>query len=416
MPAEGALAVNATKVPASPRSLGPVTAIVALLLLLGLQPITTDLMLTALPALATDLRVPLAPVQMTMSALILAFGLAQLAVGPVSDRFGRRPVLLVGLTLYLLACVGAALATQIDQVVVWRGVQGAAMAAAVVCGRAMVRDLYTPAQGGQVMARALGGLGVIAIVCPPLSGALVSLAGWRAAIGAMAVSGMLALAFVVWRLPETAERLRPDALRLAPLLRQTRAILGHRSFLAWAALVTCSYGGLFVFLSGSGIVLIRVLRLSPTLAGAVISLCAVGYIAGTLLARRWIARHGLANAVVRAAGFSALACALQLAQAWADIRSVWAVMLPVVVYTFGHGVHQPCGQTGAVASFPAAAGQASALAGFITAAVAFFIGLWFGQALDGTTRPLALGMGIAAGLTALVAWTAVRRFGEGDHG
>ncbi len=394
------------------RSLGPVSAIVALLLLLGLQPITTDLMLAALPALAGDLGVSLAPVQMTMSALILAFGLAQLLVGPLSDRFGRRPVLLVGLTLYLLASLGAMLASQITQVVVWRGLQGAAMAAAVVCGRAMVRDLYTPQQGGQVMARALGGLGLISIVCPPLSGALVALAGWRAAVAAMLAAGMLALAFVWWRLPETASRLRHDALRLAPLLRQTRAILGNRSFLAWAALVTCTYGGLFVFLSGSGIVLIRVLGFSPTQAGGVISLCSASYVAGTLLARRWIARHGLAHAVVRAAGFSALACVLQLAQAWLDWRSVWAVMLPVVVYSVGHGVHQPCGQTGAVAAFPAAAGQASALAGFITAVVAFFIGLWFGQALDGSTRPLALGMGVAAGLTALVAWTAVRRFAE----
>lgn len=394
------------------RVLGPVAAAGALILLLGLQPVTTDLMLAALPALAGDLHASQASVQLTISALILAFGLSQLACGPLSDRFGRRPVLLVGLSLYLLAALGAAFAADVAQVVAWRALQGAAMAAAVVCGRAMVRDLYTPQQGAQVMARALGGLGVIAIVCPPLGGVLVALAGWRASMGAMAVAGAAALAFVVWRLPETAPQLRLDALRLAPLWRQTRAILSHRGFLAWAALVTCSYGGLFVFLAASGIVLIRVLGLSPTAAGLAMSLCSASYIVGTLLARRWIARVGLARAVVRAAGLSATASLLLLGQAWLDLRSVWAVMLPTMVYALGHGIHQPCGQTGAIGPFPRAAGQASALAGSLTAVVAFGIGLWLGQALDGTARPLALGMGWAAALTTLVAWTGVRRYGD----
>ena len=126
-----------------------------LALLMGLQPITTDLMLPALPALAADLHAPMAPVQLTMSALILAFGLAQLVWGPVADRVGRRPVLLLGLALYTLASLGAAQAGSVMAVVVWRALQGAAMSAAVVCARAMVRDLYEPQEGAMVMARAL---------------------------------------------------------------------------------------------------------------------------------------------------------------------------------------------------------------------------------------------------------------------
>ncbi len=394
-------------------AIGPATAAFALALLLGLQPVTTDLMLAALPALAADLHAPMAPVQLTMSALILAFGVAQLVWGPVADRFGRRPVLLVGLTAYLISGTAAALAGDVWQVIVWRSIQGAAMSAAVVCGRAMVRDLYEPHHGAQVMARALSGLGLIAIACPPLGGVLVAAAGWRAAIAAMAVAGMLALAFIVWRLPETIPQRRPDATRIGPLAAQTRRIVAHPAFFAWAVLVACAYGGLFVFLAGSGFVLIKVIGLSPATAGLVMSLNSLSYIGGTFLARRWIPRHRLAGAVARAAWFTTAAGALMLVEAVIDWHHTAAVMVPMVLFALGHGVHQPCGQTGAVGPFPHAAGLASAIAGFFTAVVAFGVGLWLGRALDvDSVRPYALAMTVASALTALVAWTLVRRWGE----
>jgi DHA1 family bicyclomycin/chloramphenicol resistance-like MFS transporter len=387
-------------------------AALVLALLMGLQPVTTDLMLPALPALAADLHAAMAPVQLTMSALILAFGLAQLVWGPVADRIGRRPVLLLGLALYVVASVAAAAADQVMAVVAWRALQGAAMSAAVVCARAMVRDLYEPHEGAMVMARALTGLGLLAIVSPAIGGALVADLGWRAAVAAMGVVGAALGLFIALRLPETARFQRPEATHWRPLLRQMAATLGHPGFRAWTALVACSYAGLFTFLAGSGFVLIGVLGLAPGRAGLVMSSCSVAYIAGTLLCRRWIPRLGLVGAVGRAAWFSLAACAAMLLLAATDSRSLLAVMLPTWLYALGHGVHMPCGQAGAVGPFPKAAGLASALAGFVTAVAAFAIGLWLGHALDGTVRPFALTMGTAAGLTVLVAWTLVRRSGE----
>jgi DHA1 family bicyclomycin/chloramphenicol resistance-like MFS transporter len=393
--------------------LSPAFAAVVLALLLGLQPITTDLMLPALPAMAGDLHAGMAAAQLTMSALILAFGVAQLVWGPVADRFGRRPVLLAGLALYTLASIGAVLAGDVMQVVIWRAVQGAAMSAAVVCARAMIRDLYEPQQGAHVMSRALSGLGLLAIASPLAGGLLVAGWGWRAAVTAMGVAGVLLGLFVALRLPETAHQRHRDATRLRPLLAQLALTLRHPGFRAWALLVSCGYGSLYVFLAGAGFVLIRVLGLSPAAAGAVMSSCSVGYIAGTFLCRRWLPRHGLAGAVGLAARFSLAACAGLLLLAAADLRSVWALMVPVLLFAVGHGVHQPCGQAGAVGPFPRAAGLASALAGFITALVAFAVGLWLGQVLSVTSlRPFALTMGAGAGLTALVAWTLVRRHGD----
>ncbi len=388
-----------------------------LALLMGLQPVTTDLMLPALPALAADLRAPMGAVQLTMSALILAFGLSQLVWGPVADRFGRRPVLLLGLALYTLASLGAALAGSVAAVVLGRALQGAALSAVVVCGRAMVRDLYEPHEGGMVMARALTGLGALAIVSPLVGGALVAGFGWRAAVLAMGVVGAASGLFIAWKLPETARHRRPEATQLRPLLRQIGATLRHPGFRAWAALVGCTYGGLFIFLAGSGFVLIGALGLSPAVGGAVMSTCAMAYIAGTLLCRRWIPRLGLAGSVGRAAWITLAACVALVLLSQRRDPSVLAVMAPVWLYALGHGVHMPCGQAGVVGPFPKAAGLVSALAGFAMSAMAFGIGLWLGQALapgmaGGTVRPFALGMAAAALATVAVAWTLVRRDGE----
>jgi DHA1 family bicyclomycin/chloramphenicol resistance-like MFS transporter len=244
---------------------------------------------------------------------------------------------------------------------------------------------------------------------------LVAAWGWRAAMVVMGLAGAALTVFIAVALPETAQHRRPEATQLRPLLRQLAATLGHPGFRAWTALVACSYGGLFIFLAGSGFVLIQVLGLAPSWAGLVMSSCSLSYMVGTLLCRRWIPRFGLVGAVRRGAWFTLAACAALIMLAITDSRSLLAVMAPTWLYALGHGIHMPCGQVGSVAPFPKAAGLASALVGFATAAGAFCIGLWLGRSLDGTVRPFALGMACAAAMTALVAWTLVRRDGERLH-
>ena len=124
--------------------MAPGLTILLLSLLLGLQPITTDLYLPALPALTEGFGASMVQAQLTLTALMLAFGLSQLIWGPLSDRFGRRPILLLGLTAYVLASVASTLAPTMEALIFWRTLQGAAMGAAVMCARAIVRDLYSP--------------------------------------------------------------------------------------------------------------------------------------------------------------------------------------------------------------------------------------------------------------------------------
>jgi DHA1 family bicyclomycin/chloramphenicol resistance-like MFS transporter len=381
----------------------------ALSLLLGLQPVTTDVYLPALPMLTAALGAPMSAAQLTMSALMLAFGVAQLFWGPAADRFGRRPVLLWGLGLHCAASVGAALAGSIEALIVWRALQGAAMAAAIVCARAIVRDLYEPVEGAQVLALALTGLGLIALLGPLVGGAASALWGWRSALAVVAVVVAFTLAFVALRLPETAPHLNPRATQWRPLLRSWREIAGHRVFRAWALLVACTYGGLFTVLAASSFIYIDVLGMTPTAYGLAMALGSLTYLCATLVCRRWIARHGLAATVRRGGWFTLAGGAAAALLAAAGVQTVWAVLLPQCLFLFGHGMHQPCGQTGAVAPFPRAAGTASALAGFLLALVAFGVGRWLGVALDGSTRPLAFGLAFGSLATCAVAWTLVQR-------
>ena len=394
---------------AAPARPSPALAATAIALLLGLQPVTTDIYLPALPELTLALSAPMPMAQLTMSALILAFGFAQLVWGPVADRVGRRPVLLAGLGLYTLASIGSAAAGSIEALIGWRTLQGAALGAAVVGARSMLRDLYEPTEGARVMSLALSGLGVIAIFGPILGGLAAGWLGWRAALALVAAFGAATLAFVAWRLPETLALRNPQATAIGPLLRSWARIARHPTFIAWTLLVSCTFGGLFTFLAGSSFILIDVLGLSPGVYGVALGSASIAYLGGTFVCRRWILRHGVTGAVARGAGFTLAGGAAMAGLALAGVHSLWAMLLPQWLFSFGHGIHQPCGQAGAVGPFPQAAGAASALAGFVLAVTAFGIGQWLGVALDGSVLPFALGIGFWAAATAATAWILVRR-------
>lgn len=408
-------APSATVSPALPRvAVSQGLAITVLALLLSIQPVTTDLYLPALPSLTRDLGAPVTAGQLTLSALLLAFGASQLVWGPLSDRFGRRPVLLWGLAIYTLASLGSAFAPSMTLLVAWRTAQGAAMGAVVMSGRAIVRDLYDPLAGARTMSKALTGLGLIACLCAPLGGLLSQTLGWRAALLALTVYAAGTLALVALRMPETLHTPNPRALQPATLARTWVLVLRNPTFWAFCLLTTCSYGGLFTFLAASSFVFIEVLGLARTQYGWVLLSTALAYFGGTFLCRRLLARHGLRRSVALAGGLS-LAGGLGLAAvAGLGVRHPVALLAPFYLFMVAHGIHQPCGQTGSVGPFPQAAGVASALNGFVMMLVAFAIGGWVGTHLNGTVWPLVQGILFWSVALALVAWTLVRRYGEPD--
>lgn len=387
----------------------------ALALLLGLQPLVTDLYLPALPALKRSLGASMEQAHLTLSALILGFGFGQLFWGPVADRVGRRPVLLLGLSCHFVFSVAAAAAPDITALIWARALQGACLAAAVVCARAMVRDLYAPHEGVQIMARGLSGLAMIALFSPLVGGLAAQWLGFRGALAMVAVAGAAVLIFVWLALDETVPQRNPLATRWIEMARNGRRIAAHPSFRAWTALVAGTYAGLFVMLTSSSFVLIDLLGLSRAGYGAMLAGCSASYLAGTLLCRRWAARIGAQRTVARGAIFTLLGGVTLATLSLAGVRNVWAIIVPCWVYAVGHGIHQPCGQAGLVGPFPAHAGAASALAGFALSGVAFGVGLLTGALLHDSVLPLTLGMGLGAVFTALVAWGPVRRHGLDAH-
>ena len=396
----------------TPAAMSPGLIVLILSMLLGIQPVTTDLYLPALPAMTTSFDAPTSQAQLTLSALLLAFGCSQLVWGPLSDRFGRRPILLWGLAAYTLASIGSVLAPSMALLIVWRAVQGAAMGAAVMAARAIVRDLYLPADGARIMSKGLSGLGVLAALSAPLGALLAEWFGWRAALMAVAIFGGCTLTMIALRFEETLRQKNPHALRPATLIRTWLQIISNPTFLAFSALSAASYAGLFTFLASSSFVFIKVLGLSRTQYGLVMFFMCFSYLLGTFACRRLLTRFGLRKTVALAACLSLLGGTLMGALAWAGISNVWAVMLPFFIFMVGHGVHQPCGQSGAIGPFPQAAGAASALNGFLMMVVAFAMGGWLGTHMDGSVLPLTNGVWFWSIFIALSAWTLVRKYGE----
>jgi DHA1 family bicyclomycin/chloramphenicol resistance-like MFS transporter len=392
--------------------MSPAVVVLLLTLLLGIQPITTDLYLPALPTLQRELSASMSATQLTLSALIICFGLAQLVCGPLADRFGRRPVLLVGLSVYTLASVGGALAPSIEWLIAWRALQGAGMAAAVTCGRSIVRDLYPPHEGARVMSRALSGLGLIAMASPLVGGMVAQWFSWQTALMVVAVCGAVTLGVVSWRYEETVPMRNPRATQIGPLLRNWAAVASHPTFRAWTLLSGFAYGALFFLLAGSSFVYIGLLGTSKVSYGLIMLSQSFAYMVGTFWCRRLLARHGLRGAVRRGALFTLAGCLGMAAFALAGVHAVWAVMLPSWLYCVGHGVHQPCGQAGAVGPFPDKAGTAASLSGCWMMLVAFGVGLFLGGAPSGSAYPMTLGMSTLGLLLCATAWTLVQRHGD----
>ncbi|WP_367172061.1 multidrug effflux MFS transporter [Hydrogenophaga sp.] len=398
--------------------MSPALVVLVLTLLLGMQPITTDLYLPALPAITQGFGASMPQAQLTLTALLLAFGTSQLVWGPLSDRFGRKPILLWGMGLFVVAAIGGAFATSMGNLIAWRTLQGVGMGSAVMCARAIVRDLYAPTEGARMMSKGLTGLGVIACAAAPTGGLLSDLFGWRVALLSLAVFAAITLAVLVWRFEESLPQRNPQALQPGRLIANWLQIARHPTFWAWTLLATGSYAGLFTYLASSSFVMIGVLGLSKTQYGLVMFTMSLSYIVGTFICRRLLVRLGVRRTVALAAVVTLTGGTLMGALPLLGVHSLWSVLLPFYLFMLGHGVHQPCGQSGAVAPFPQTAGAASALAGFLMMLVAFAVGGWLGLALStpslgaGTVRPLTDGIWFWSAVISGTAWTLVQRHGE----
>ncbi|MEO0318895.1 MAG: hypothetical protein RL404_2572 [Pseudomonadota bacterium] len=366
----------------------PILVLVTAMLMM--QPLSTDLYLASLPSLATVFNVPVSTVQLTLTLFVISFGSAQLLVGPLSDRFGRRPVLLTGLGLYVAASALCALSQSIELLIAARFLQALGCCAAVMIARAIVRDAYAPEHSARVIARASTWISLAPIIGPILGSWLQVTFGWRSAFVALGTFAACVMAACILRLPETNEHKNPEATNLHGLLDNYRLVLGSREFWLHVMPASLSYGGIFLFISGSSFVLIKVLGVPTQWFGFCFGAGVSGYMTGTLVCRRLLKSVSgeqalrIGTAVSLAAGVYFLAATLLGLWHWAMV--VLAMFLAMV----SHGINFPVTQSGAVAPFAKQAGTAAGLMGAVMMAFAFTIGSIVGATHNGTLYPLAI--------------------------
>lgn len=357
---------------------------------LMLQPLSTDLYLASLPGLASAFDVPVSKVQLTLSLFVIGFGGAQLIIGPLSDRFGRRPILLGGLALYVAASALCGLSQSIGMLIAARFLQALGCCAAVIIARAIVRDAYDPAHSMRVVAKASTWLSLAPIFGPILGSYLQVTFGWRAAFVALGLFSAGLMALSTWRLPETNMHKDPRATELRGLLANYRIVLGAREFWAHALPGALSYGSIFSFISGSSFVLIKVLEVPTAWFGYCFAFGVSGYMSGTILCRRLLHTLG-AHRTFRIGSALSLVTGVAFLAAVAAGIAHWSLMLAAMFLTMGaHGINFPIAQSGAVAPFPQQAGTAAGLMGALYMSVAFAVGTIVGATHNGTLYPLAL--------------------------
>lgn len=393
--------------------MGGALVVLVVMLMTAVQPVATDFYLAALPAIRNDYGASVAVVQLTLSLVVLSFGVSQLLWGPAADRFGRRPIMIAGLLLYAGGALVGALAPVIDVLIAARVAQGLGIAAAMVCGRAMVRDLFEPRQGTRVMAMAMTGLACLTMLVPAAGALLAARFGWRATLLAMALFGAVTLVLVLARVPETVPLRNPEATRLGPLLRGYVLIGKHPGFRSWTLLNSAGYGANFGFFSSSAYLFIETFGVSRMAFGGVIGGASVAYMIGTILCQRWIRRIGMLRAVRRAGLLSILSAAVFIVPQLFAEHTPLTLAVALWVSLLAYGVHQPCGHVGIAASFPERAGAASALGGFMLAAAGFLCGAWLGFMFrSDSAAVLSLTTGVLVAGAGVVALTLVQRHGQ----
>lgn len=386
----------------------PILALVACFLML--QPLSTDLYLASLPSLGTVFGAPAATVQLTLSMFVIAFGGAQLIIGPLSDRYGRRPVVIGGLSLYVLASVLCALAPSIELLIAARFVQALGCCSAIIIARAIVRDAYAPEDSPRVVARASTWLSIAPITGPILGSYLQVTFGWRAAFVALSLLSAAVLAAVLLRLPETNQHKNPRATELGGLAANWRLVLGSREFWAYALPGALSYGSIFAFISGSSPVLIKILQVPVAWFGYCFAFAVCGYMSGTIVCRRLLSTFG-PNITLRIGSTISLAAGALFLAAVGFGLAHWALVTMAMFMTMlAHGVNFPISQSGSVTPFPKQAGTAAGLMGALYMSVAFAVGTAVGASYNGTLYPLAV---IACVLGAAI-FASVRLVGAGN--
>jgi len=383
-------------------------ALTALLALLtGIGPLSMDMYLPSMPNIERALSASTAQVGLTISSYLIGFAVGQMIYGPVSDRYGRRPVLLVALAVFSLASAACALSTSIELLILARACQSLGGSGAIVLARAIVRDLYSGAHAGRELSRMGAVMALAPVVAPLLGGVLQTAFGWRANFVVLALVG-IGLVGAVWALlPETLKRHTDEPFSLGAMLASYGIVGRSGYFLAHMGLSALSFAGLFAWISASAFVLQNLYHLSAFAFGVAFAVGSFGYLVGTAIAARTVMRIGVARTLGYGSATLAVGGVGMVAALLFGLSSAFALVLPMAVYLAGMGMVLPQSAAGALTPFPERAGAASSLLGFVQQSAAAVCGAVVGALIGLSAWPMALGVA-SAGLATLLLWLLTR--------
>jgi DHA1 family bicyclomycin/chloramphenicol resistance-like MFS transporter len=370
--------------------------------------LSTDMCLPALGGIGHDFAASPAAVGLVVSLFLAGFGMAQLAFGPLSDRFGRRPTLIGAGVLFLAAGLGCLLATSISSLNIWRFVQGAGAGGGMVVAFAVVRDLFEGTQARTRFAYVTAAMMVAPLIAPSLGALVLQAAGWRAIFATMMAAGLVLLVVVIFGFDESIRSKNPAALRPGRLAANYWRVLRHRSAFGHVLIRALSFGCMFAYISGSPFVFIVQEGFSPRAFGLIFACTAIGLMIGSVLAGRLAKRHFGAQVMVVGLLVSAAASMAALALALTSHFSL-ATALPLLVVNFiATGAISPNATHGAMEPMAGIAGIASAVLGCMQMVGATLSSLLVGLLYRGT--PVAMTeMMTAFALLSLLVWVVMIR-------
>ncbi len=361
--------------------------------------------LPSLPTIARSFDVTYGTAQLTLSVYLFAFAFAQLAVGPLSDTMGRRPVLLASLVLFTIGSLCCALSPTIETLIASRLIQACGACGGVVLGRAIVRD----SRSGPEMMRSMGTMASAMALAPALSpllgGQLLGYFGWQGSFWFTAAVGFAMLAAVWHILGETAPQAPPRTTGIVrDYIDGFRVVLRERRFVGLMIAATCASSGFNVFFSGGPILLIQVMGVAAELFGWFTLAWAGSFVVGSLVSSRLQGRVNSLLLIPVGQGILTLGAVAMIATALLGFITPLALIAPLMLMGWGNGLNMPNAMANALASVPAnRVGAASALMGFVQMIAAALLTLLIGY-LPHTTQ-LNIGLGVAVtGIVGLLGW------------
>ena len=355
-----------------------------LTLLMGVGPASMQIIIPALPMMAGLFTVPYATMQVTVTVYLVGIATGQLIYGPLSDRFGRRPILLLGLAVYVVGSVAALLAPGVGLLALARAAQAAGGCAGMVLARAIIRDVFPRDQAASKIGFVMMGMTVAPMMAPLLGAMLADAFGWRSIMLVCAGFGLV-LGLLTLRLPETLAAPQPLP-GLTGMLRAYLQLGRLRSFRCYAAITACTSGVFFAFMSGAPQVLMQGLGYSPHAYATAFMIISLAFGGGSFFAGRYSVRMGLGRMLAIGLIISTLGALLALALRIGLPQSATGFFLTMSLIAFGNGISQPNAVAAAVSVKPQLAGTASGLVGALQ--------MGFGAIMTLVTAHLEFGIGI----------------------